>query len=83
LAAGGAALALVLGKPWARSAVLLPFALAAVAPVFTGAATSLADLARGAVAMTPVVAGLAWYLYFQPGVKAYFAELRRREEEGP
>jgi hypothetical protein len=79
LAAGGAAVALVMGKPWARSAVLLPFALVAVAPVFTGTAGSLADLAWGVLAMAPVVATVAWYLFFHRGVKAYFGELRRRE----
>jgi hypothetical protein len=82
LAAGGAAVALALGKSWARTAVLLPFVLAAVAPVFTGAATTVGELALGALALLPMVAGVVWYLYFRPGVAAYFEELRRKEAEG-
>jgi hypothetical protein len=76
LAAAGAALALTLEKPWARSAVLLPFALAAITPVFTGVATSALDLVLGALALAPLVAGLVWYLYFRPRVAAYFDSLR-------
>jgi hypothetical protein len=80
LAAAGAGLALGLRRHWARSAVLLPFALAAVTPAFTGVAASVADLARGALALAPIVALLVWYLYFQRGVAAYFAYLRTSEE---
>jgi hypothetical protein len=83
LAAGGAGLALTLGKSWARSAVLLPFALVAVAPAFSGAVASLLDLALGALVLVPVVAALVWYLYFRPGVAAYFARLGQEEREGP
>lgn len=82
LAAAGAALALALEKPWARSAVLLPFALFAVAPVFTGTATTVAELALGALALTPVVGFLVWYLYFRPRVRTYFEALRRQEDDG-
>jgi hypothetical protein len=81
LAAAGAALALALGKHWARSAVLLPFALAAVTPAFTGVATSAVDLAIGAAALVPAVAALVWYLYFRPRVVAYFQALEAREKE--
>jgi hypothetical protein len=80
LAAAGAALALGLRKHWARSAVLLPFALAAVTPAFTGVAVTVGDLARGALALSPVVALLIWYLFFQRGVTDYFAGLREGEE---
>jgi hypothetical protein len=80
LAAAGAALALGLRKHWARAAVLLPFALAAVTPAFTGVAASVADLAMGALALTPFVAILVWYLFFRPGVAGYFAALRETEE---
>jgi hypothetical protein len=80
LAAAGAALALGLRKHWARSAVLLPFALAAVTPAFTGVAVTVGDLARGALALSPVVALLVWYLFFQRGVADYFAGLREAEE---
>jgi hypothetical protein len=85
LAAAGAALALALEKPWARSAVLLPVALAAVAPAFTGAATSLLDVFLGALALVPVVAVLVWYLYYRPRVTEYFRHLweRQRERERP
>jgi hypothetical protein len=79
LAAAGAALALALEKHWARSAILLPFALAAATPAFTGAATSVTDLALGALALAPVVAALVWYLYFRPRVVAYFNALRATE----
>jgi hypothetical protein len=81
LAAAGAALALALEKHWARSAVLLPFALVAVAPVFTGTATSLGELAMGAVALAPIVAAVVWYLFFRPKVTAYFDRLRESEIE--
>jgi hypothetical protein len=80
LAAAGAGLALGLRKHWARAAVLLPFALAAVTPAFTGVAASVADLAMGALALTPIVAILVWYLFFRPEVAGYFAALREMEE---
>lgn len=79
LAAGGAALALALEKHWARAAVLLPFALVAVAPVFTGTAASVAELAFGALALTPIVAVVVWYLFFRPKVTAYFDRLREED----
>lgn len=79
LAAAGAALALTLEKPWARSAVLLPFALAAITPAFTGVSTSLLDMALGALALLPVVAVVVWYLYFRPRVATYFDALRARD----
>lgn len=78
LAAAGAALALALEKHWARSAVLLPVALAAATPAFTGAAASVTDLAIGAATLLPLVGVLVWYLYFRPGVAAYFDGLRAR-----
>jgi hypothetical protein len=80
LAAAGAALALGLRKHWARAAVLLPFALAAVTPAFTGVAVSVTDLAMGALALAPVVAILVWYLFFRPEVAGYFAALREVDE---
>jgi hypothetical protein len=79
LAAAGAALALALDKPWARSALLLPFALVAMAPAFTGVAATARDLALGILALVPAIALIAWYLYFRPGVAAYFDWLRERE----
>jgi hypothetical protein len=81
LAAAGAALALALEKHWARAAVLLPFALAAVAPALTGMANSPGELGGGAVALAPLVAALVWYLFFRRNVAAYFAALRARENE--
>lgn len=80
LAAAGAALALDLRKHWARSAVLLPFALAAVTPAFTGVAATVMDLVMGALALAPVVAILVWYLFFQPDVARYFRSLRDADE---
>lgn len=76
LAAAGAALAILLGRPWARSAVLLPFALAAVAPVFSGVASSVGELAVGALILVPMVVLVVWYLYFRPEVVRHFRELR-------
>lgn len=83
LAAAGAALALVLERPWARSAVLLPFALAAVAPVFSGVASSVGELATGALVLAPLVALAVWYLYFRPAVVGYFVRLRDADERSP
>lgn len=79
LSAAGAALALALRKSWARSAVLLPFALAAATPAFTGVAASVADLAKGALALAPIVAILVWYLFFQRDVARYFDSLEAAE----
>ncbi len=83
LAAAGAALALVLNRPWARSAVLLPFALAMVAPVFSGVATSVGDLAIGALILVPLVVLVVWYLYFNAGAVRHFAMLRDRDGDAP
>jgi hypothetical protein len=58
--------------------VLLPFALAAVTPAFTGVAASVATWPWAMLALTPVVAVLVWYLFFRPEVAAYFAALRDR-----
>lgn len=81
LGALGAGLALALEKPWSRAAVLLPFALVAIAPAFSGAVASLIDLAVGALALVPLVGALVWYLYFRPSVRAYFVRLREQEGE--
>ena len=82
LAALGAALALQLGRHWARPAVLLPIALAAFGPALAGIGT-LSDVLVGALAVLPILAGVAWYLYFRPSVAAYFAGLKAEEEEAP
>jgi hypothetical protein len=76
LAAVGAALALLLNRPWARPAVLLPFALAALAPLFTGTAETVTGFLLTALAVTPVLAALTWYLYGHGPVNAYFRKLR-------
>lgn len=76
LAAAGGALALGLDRPWARPAVLLPFALAAVAPGITGTAASGLDVLLSALILLPVLAALYWYLYVNREVTAWFAALR-------
>lgn len=75
LAVVGAALALTLARPWARPATLLPVALAAFGPALSGVGASVGDIVVGALVVLPVLALLAWYLYRQPGVKAYFEGL--------
>jgi len=82
LAAAGAALALMLQRPWARSAVLLPFALAGVAPVFSGVATTVGELASGALVLLPLIALVVWYLYLSPEVVRHFASLRDADRAG-
>jgi hypothetical protein len=77
LAVIGAALALALGKPWARPAALLPVALAAFGPALSGVGGSAGDVVLGALVVLGVLAVLAWYLYYQPAVKMYFDELKR------
>ncbi len=79
LAAAGAALALALRRPWARAAVFLPLALAAVAPAFTGVAQSAGDLARPVAVTLPFAAALAWYLYGRTSVAEYFRSLEERK----
>lgn len=79
LATVGAALALGLDRHWARPAVLLPFALAAVSPAFTGAGYDPVDLVLSVVVLLAIVAALVWYLYFSPGVRAHFARLRHAD----
>lgn len=81
LAAAGAALALALGKWWSRSAVLLPIALAAVAPAFSGTADTAGDLLRSIAVTLPVAALVGWYLYGRPRVTAYFRALREGSRE--
>lgn len=73
LAVVGAALALMLRRPWARAASLFPFALAAFGPLLIGVGTvSAMDVALTTLALVPILAGLVWYLYFRPGPRAYF-----------
>lgn len=73
LAVVGAALALSQARSWARPAALFPFALAAFGPLLTGVGDpSAAELAIAAVVLLPVIGGLGWYLYTQPGPAAYF-----------
>lgn len=76
LAVFGAALALSLRGSWARPAALLPVALAAIGPALSGVGASVADTVVGALVVLPVLALLAWYLYYQPVVKAYFEGLK-------
>lgn len=79
LAVVGAALALALARPWGRAAALFPFALAAFGPVLTGidSVTPL-ELSLAALIAVPVLALLVWYLYYQPGPRAYFRRDRDR-----
>lgn len=73
LAVIGAALALTLRRSWARPAALFPFALAVFGPALIGiGATSVTDVVATVLALVPILAGLIWYLYFQPGPRAYF-----------
>ncbi len=77
LAVVGAALALGLGRWWARPAALLPFVLAALGPVLTGmGSTSPWAVLGGVLVLIPVLAGLAWYLYRRPGPRGYFGQRR-------
>lgn len=76
LAVLGGALALGLRRPWARPAVLLPVVLAGFGPALSGVGASTADLFLGILTMVPVLGLLVWYLYFRPGVRAYFARLK-------
>lgn len=73
LAVVGAALALTLRRSWARPAALFPFALAVFGPALIGiGAVSMVDVVATVLALVPILAGLIWYLYFQPGPRAYF-----------
>lgn len=81
LAAGAAALALALKKPWGRATVFLPILLAALTPVFTGAVRTVWDVAETAVTGLGVAALLAWYLYGRLPVTAYYTALRARRRE--
>lgn len=73
LAGIGAALALTLGRPWARPVALFPFALATFGPFLTGAGSvSAAELVVAIALLLLVVGGLGWYLYRRPGPRAYF-----------
>lgn len=74
LAVAGAALALTLSKSWARPAALFPFVLAVFGPVLTGVAdVSPVEMALAILALVPILGGLVWYLYFQPGPRAYLS----------
>lgn len=74
----GAALALMLGRSWARAAAMVPFALAAFGPLLTDVGSvSVGELVVAAALLLPVLAGLGWYLYVHPEPRAYFA---RRSE---
>jgi hypothetical protein len=81
LAVIGAALALGLRWHWARPAVLLPVALAVFGPALSGVGTSVADMVTGALAVLPILGGMVWYLYFRPGVVAYFAGLKAKDSD--
>lgn len=81
LGAAGAALALTLGKHWARPAVLMPLALAALAPAISGEASSVSALLRASLGMLVLLAVAVWYLFAHRPVRAYFAALRERQEE--
>ena len=83
LAVLGAALALSLRKAWARPAILLPVALAAFGPALSGVGVTTTDLVLGTLAVLPIIGVLVWYLYFQAGVTAYFADLKEGREPGP
>ncbi len=73
LAVVGAALALTLRRSWARPAALFPFALAVFGPALIGIGTvSVVDVVATVLALVPILAGLIWYMYFQPGPRAYF-----------
>lgn len=73
LAVVGAALALALARPWGRAAALFPFALAAFGPILTGiGSVSPLEMALAALIALPVLGLLVWYLYYQPGPRAYF-----------
>lgn len=73
LAVVGAALALSLGRRWARPAALFPFALAVFGPLLTGVGeVSAVDLLIAAAVVVPVIGGLGWYLYTRPGPRDYF-----------
>jgi hypothetical protein len=79
LAVVGAALALGLGRPWGRPAALLPFLIAAFGPALTGlGAATPGDLLLAVAAVLPIVALLAWYLYFTAASRSYFDRLRER-----
>ena len=79
-----AALGLSLGRRWARAAALLPFLLLAIAPSLVGGAErSALDLVVAALVGVPLVAVLAWYLFFSLSVTAYYEALAARREPGP
>ena len=82
LAVLGAAMALGLRKAWARPAILLPVALAAFGPALSGVGVTTMDVVLGAVVVLPILGALVWYLYYQPGVKAYFADLKAGRDPG-
>ena len=83
LAAAGAALALTLEKAWARPAVLMPLALAALAPAITGDVASAPQLLRSSAAVLVLLALTIWYLFAHRPVRTYFGALRAREREEP
>lgn len=83
LAVVGAALALTLARPWARAAALFPFALAAFAPLLTGAGDASAlGLGLTAVILILVLGLLVRYLYRQPGPRRYFSPVGEGDGRG-
>lgn len=82
LAVAGAALALGLGRSWARPAALFPFIIAAFTPTLSRLrASGPAELGAALAVLAPVLAVLVWYLYFRPRSRAYFDQLRERRAE--
>lgn len=83
LAFAGGALAIGLRKAWARPALLLPFALAALLPALVAAPTDAdpgRELIRGTATMALPTLLLGWYLYWRPRTVAYFEALRDAAE---
>ena len=82
LATNGAALALQLDRHWARPAALLPLFLAAFGPALSGTGTTLTEVAFGALAVSPIILFVIWYLYMRADVVQHFARLKEGSEDG-